>query len=132
MKDSGFRHAVLRKVRRMESARGGAQRFWAGLALVGSVGWMIALPMVGGAFLGRWLDETLATGLALNSRVRSSGSRVNRSEPPGFRIHEVRVQPSGCRFSHRDEPADLRARPGVQSSPSGCGLPHREKALCPS
>ncbi len=35
--------------------------FWQGLSLVGGVGWMVALPAVGGALLGRFLDAQLDT-----------------------------------------------------------------------
>jgi ATP synthase protein I len=35
--------------------------FWRGLGLVGSVGWTVAAPAVGGALVGRWLDARLAT-----------------------------------------------------------------------
>jgi ATP synthase protein I len=37
--------------------------FWEGLAMVGAVGWMIALPSVAGALVGRWLDSWMGTGL---------------------------------------------------------------------
>jgi ATP synthase protein I len=37
--------------------------FWQGLSLVGAVGWMVALPAVGGAFLGRWLDHHYGAGI---------------------------------------------------------------------
>lgn len=42
---------------------GRAQNLWQGLAQVGAVGWMIALPTVGGAFLGRWIDKHSGTGI---------------------------------------------------------------------
>ncbi|HZT80695.1 MAG TPA: AtpZ/AtpI family protein [Gemmataceae bacterium] len=37
--------------------------FWQGLGLVGAVGWMVSLPAVLGALLGRWLDGRFGTGL---------------------------------------------------------------------
>lgn len=61
---NSFHKHVVDKAARMQRARSGGQRFWAGLALVGSVGWMVALPMVGGVMLGRWLDERLGTNLS--------------------------------------------------------------------
>ena len=64
MKLEDLHRHVFRKVERMQKSRSGTGRFWAGLALVGSVGWMVALPMVGGAFLGRWLDLQLGTNLS--------------------------------------------------------------------
>jgi ATP synthase protein I len=61
---NNFREYVFRKAERMQRARSSKQRFWAGLALVGSVGWMIVLPMVGGVMCGKWLDERLETNLS--------------------------------------------------------------------
>ena len=51
------------EVRRQAERAGRARHltFWQGLGLVGSVGWMVAVPTVGGALLGRWLDARFAT-----------------------------------------------------------------------
>ena len=38
-----------------------------GLAQVGTVGWMVALPAVGGAFLGRWIDTPVRNGHLLDA-----------------------------------------------------------------
>jgi ATP synthase protein I len=46
-----------------ERARQGRRTFWQGLAVVGVVGWLVTLPAVGGAFLGRWLDRRADTGI---------------------------------------------------------------------
>lgn len=43
--------------------KGRTQGVWQGLASVGTVGWMIALPTVGGALLGRWIDGHYRTGI---------------------------------------------------------------------
>ncbi len=60
----GLRRKVFREADRMERARARGRRgFWAGLATVGAIGWMIALPTVGGAALGRLLDQRLGTRL---------------------------------------------------------------------
>ena len=55
----------LREVKRQADRRrdGRGQRVWQGLAQVGTVGWMVALPAVGGAFLGRWVDAQYASGV---------------------------------------------------------------------
>jgi len=51
------------EVRRQAERAGRARHlnFWQGLGLVGSVGWIVAVPAVAGAFLGRWLDARFAT-----------------------------------------------------------------------
>lgn len=64
MTAEGFRERAIRRARAMRAARSSGRKLWVGLGLVGSVGWMIALPMVGGAFLGRYLDEALDTRLS--------------------------------------------------------------------
>jgi ATP synthase protein I len=55
----------VREVRRQaERARTGRHlTFWQGLGLVGAVGWMVSLPAVLGALVGRWLDARLASGI---------------------------------------------------------------------
>lgn len=53
------------EVRRQAERAGRARQmtFWQGMGLVGSVGWMVALPAVGGALLGRWLDRRFGSGV---------------------------------------------------------------------
>lgn len=59
--DEPFVRELERQAQRIE--RGRRAGFWHGLATVGAVGWMVALPTVAGALLGRWLDERFATGI---------------------------------------------------------------------
>ena len=54
--------AALGKLKRRLEARRRSHRLLAGIGLVGSVGWMVVLPAVAGAFLGRWLDRIAGTG----------------------------------------------------------------------
>ncbi len=50
--------------RQAERARTGRHlTFWQGLGLVGAIGWMVSLPAVFGALLGRWLDARLDSGV---------------------------------------------------------------------
>jgi ATP synthase protein I len=56
-----FVSEVGKQAQRRSEARG--RSVWQGLAQVGTVGWMIALPAVGGAFLGRWIDGQYRTGI---------------------------------------------------------------------
>jgi len=57
-----FVREVRRQAERAESAR--HMSFWQGLALVGAVGWMVSLPAVLGALLGRWIDQVWGTGIS--------------------------------------------------------------------
>lgn len=55
----------VREIRR-QALRAGASRhdtFWRGLSLVGAVGWMVVVPTLLGAFLGRWIDRRAGTGV---------------------------------------------------------------------
>lgn len=45
-----------RRERRQRFEREGEQSFLRGLAILGSVGWLIVVPLLGGIFIGRWLD----------------------------------------------------------------------------
>ena len=80
----------VREVRRqMERQRQShTMTFWQGLSLVGAIGWMVCLPTVLGAFLGRWLDRYFASGigwtlgllaLGLTLGCLSAWRHVNRS-----------------------------------------------------
>ena len=55
----------MREVRRQAERAQVPQRltFWQGLGLVGSVGWMVVTPTLIGAFLGRWIDDRLKSGV---------------------------------------------------------------------
>jgi ATP synthase protein I len=59
--DDDFVREVGRQADRRR--RGRAAGVWRGLAQVGTVGWMVALPSVGGALLGRWIDGRYSTGI---------------------------------------------------------------------
>jgi ATP synthase protein I len=59
-----FRQQVSEKARRLRRSRSKGRSFWAGVGLVGSVGWIIVLPTVAGALAGRKLDAWLDTELA--------------------------------------------------------------------
>jgi ATP synthase protein I len=51
------------EVRRQAERARVAQRltFWQGLGLVGSIGWMVIIPVLIGAVLGRWIDHLAHT-----------------------------------------------------------------------
>jgi ATP synthase protein I len=55
----------VREIRRQAQRAQVPQRltFWQGLGLVGSVGWMVVIPALLGAFLGRWIDAREGSGV---------------------------------------------------------------------
>ncbi len=56
-----FVSEIRRQAERTRDSRHGT--FWRGLASVGAVGWMVSLPAVLGALVGRWLDVKFASGI---------------------------------------------------------------------
>lgn len=63
------------EVRRQAERAGIPQRmtFWHGLGLVGSIGWMVVIPALIGAFLGRWIDAREGTGIFWTLSLLSCG-----------------------------------------------------------
>ena len=51
----------LARRRRLERER--HRNIWIYLGWIGALGWLIVLPAVAGALVGRWLDRILATGV---------------------------------------------------------------------
>lgn len=73
MTESNFKRSVSDRARRMRASRSRGRRFWTGLGLVGALGWVVVIPMVGGLFLGRWLDEKLESKLTFTLALLSAG-----------------------------------------------------------
>lgn len=43
------------------------------LAMIGSLGWLVVVPTIGGVFLGRWLDGHLGTGIMMTAALLLAG-----------------------------------------------------------
>lgn len=56
-----FVREVGKQALRRQQGRTGT--VWQGLAQVGTVGWMVVIPAVGGALLGRRIDARFGTGI---------------------------------------------------------------------
>jgi ATP synthase protein I len=55
--ENSFSRQVARQAaRKLESRRSGDPGAWFGFGMFGMVGWSVAVPTVGGALLGTWLD----------------------------------------------------------------------------
>lgn len=65
----------VREVRRQAERASVPQRltFWQGLGLIGSVGWMVVIPSLIGAFLGRWIDAREGSGIFWTLSLLSAG-----------------------------------------------------------
>jgi ATP synthase protein I len=66
MSDDEGEDPFVTQIRRQARLAQAGQRltFWQGLSLVGAVGWMVSVPAVLGAILGRWLDAELAGSIS--------------------------------------------------------------------
>jgi ATP synthase protein I len=62
---------VRRQAERAQAAR--HMTFWQGLGVVGSVGWMVSLPAVVGALLGRWIDAHCSSGIFWTLSLLTAG-----------------------------------------------------------
>jgi ATP synthase protein I len=67
------RERTRRDVERLRRREQGG-RFWRSLALLGSVGWPIALLATGGALLGRFLDARWGTGIRFTLMLLTVGT----------------------------------------------------------
>ena len=51
-----------RRRRHQKYKREGDASFWSSVGMMGTVGWSVAVPMAGGALLGRWIDARADSG----------------------------------------------------------------------
>jgi ATP synthase protein I len=58
--DERLKNSIRRRADRMRKAERERPTLLAQTAFLGTLGLVFVLPMVGGAFLGRWLDEQMA------------------------------------------------------------------------
>ncbi|WDI41706.1 AtpZ/AtpI family protein [Bremerella sp. P1] len=69
-----LRAAVQRDISRRGRREHGAQSFWHSLAVLGMVGWPIALASVGGAMAGHYLDVRFDTGVHFTLMLLTLGT----------------------------------------------------------
>lgn len=69
-----WRAALERDVSRHSRRTSGNGNFWRSLALVGSVGWPIAVAAVGGAWVGRLLDNAARSGIRFTALLLVVGA----------------------------------------------------------
>ena len=70
------RNAVKRDFKRHARREEDHREFWRSLGMLGMVGWPIALATVGGAFLGRYLDERFETGVRFTLVLLTAGAMI--------------------------------------------------------
>ena len=57
-----FPRRIEKSVRDLLSARGERGEFWHYATVIGMGGWLFALPVVAGAYLGRFIDTRFTSG----------------------------------------------------------------------
>lgn len=62
-----------RDVDRLARREGASRAFWRSLSVLGTVGWSIALPAAGGAWIGHHLDTRFATGVRFTLMLLALG-----------------------------------------------------------
>ncbi len=59
-----FPQAVEKSARDLMKGRKGKSGFWRNASVIGVGGWLFVLPVVGGAYLGWYLDKKMAVGIS--------------------------------------------------------------------
>lgn len=59
MEDKKFSKGVQKSARDLIEARKQKGKFWHYAQILGVGGWLLAIPIVGGAYLGRYLDKKI-------------------------------------------------------------------------
>ncbi|MGA2192502.1 MAG: AtpZ/AtpI family protein [Nitrospirota bacterium] len=62
MRKDDFLESIEKESRRLEETRKGGRGLWHYVVTACSIGWLIVIPALGGAYLGRFLDRHLGTG----------------------------------------------------------------------
>jgi len=70
-----MRKAVrLRETRRETWRKEGERPLWKNMSMIGALGWLIVAPTLVGVFLGRWLDESMGTGVTFSGGLTFLGA----------------------------------------------------------
>ncbi len=72
--ESPFERRVRRGgERKLKALRDGPQGIWFGLGMSGLVGWSVAVPTLGGALIGAWLDHRYTSGHSWTLALLAAG-----------------------------------------------------------
>jgi ATP synthase protein I len=63
MEDKRFSRDIERSAKELKKGRKERSTFWHHASLVGAGGWLFVIPVVGGAYLGRYLDKKMGSGI---------------------------------------------------------------------
>lgn len=60
----GFSQDIEKKVRRLMKSRDDKTGFWHYASLIGGGGWLFVIPVIAGAYIGRYLDKHIQAGIS--------------------------------------------------------------------
>jgi ATP synthase protein I len=63
MKNIKFSRDIKKSAKELTEARKEKRSFWNYASIVGAGGWLFVIPVVGGAYLGRYLDKRVGSGI---------------------------------------------------------------------
>ena len=66
--------ARRRRARQARWQQEGERPLARNLAMIGALGWLVVAPMVGGVFLGRWLDGLRGGGIMFTAALVLAGA----------------------------------------------------------
>ena len=65
MKNNGqFSQDIGKKIRQLMKSRVDKAGFWSYAAAIGGGGWLFVMPVIAGAYLGRYLDKKVPAGIS--------------------------------------------------------------------
>lgn len=59
----------LREERRERGEREGERSIWQNISMIGALGWLIVIPTLLGALVGRWLDGYFDSGIQFSGTL---------------------------------------------------------------
>jgi ATP synthase protein I len=59
----------LREERRERGEREGERSIWENISMIGALGWLIVIPTLLGALVGRWLDGYFDSGIQFSGTL---------------------------------------------------------------
>lgn len=62
--NNGFREEIESSVRNYKTSKKRRKEFWKYLTRVTVIGWLFVIPVVAGAYLGRYLDRRFASNIS--------------------------------------------------------------------
>ncbi len=76
MKNIKFSRDIKKSAKELLEARKEKRSFWHYASLVGAGGWLFVIPVVGGAYLGRYLDKKMGSGIICTAALIVIGMAI--------------------------------------------------------